>query len=285
MTALPLVFTAWGPLPGKEYENSIGGLCDLAKANDVATVALQVGQAQRKHSDQIHSKGLLVAAWGVLGAGAKAQIEALKPDVLIVQAESESQRKDAVACLRENPAPSALRYCVTSGAGVLTKAGWKELADLGVTDVLVEVYAEVARQTGNPVYANVERLLWQVRNDTEETLSSVHIHPVCGTYAGWEIPASYVGLAGYEHRTSLYLAEQMAAAQWPAWGKFLSPTPPPATTLAYWVVKQGAQEVHVERAKTYAPGDDGLGRALRWMTDNKQQIRDGKGATLSWVQR
>lgn len=279
---LPIVFTAWGPTPGHGYEGSIGGLCDLAKAAGVKTVALQVGQAEPRHADQVRSKGMKVAAWGNIDQAAKAAVDAMKPDVIVAQIEGPGQYDAAIRLFDSNPYPGADRAVVTTYGGLASAAAWNELTRRGVQSCLVECYA-----SDDPViHANLDTMLWQ---GTQYGIPAEMLFAVVGTYRG-ETPSAYRGLTTARLRTlGLYLAEQMSAAQWEAWGAQIraaqQTTPPPPTLQAFWDVRSGAAILHSERAVTYSATDDGLGRTLAWLASNKATVRAAKSVEIRWTRR
>jgi hypothetical protein len=269
------MYTAWGTAPGGQYENSWGVLRDACLAHGFKTVALQITQCRREQVEDMQDKGLFVVGWDEAHRVTRASFDKLGFDGFMPQVETPGQFDATVSALRDGIGKDVPKAVVTTYWGLYDEGDprngrrWKILAGLGVEECHVECYA-----SESPVWADLDRMLGQgeIYGIPREVLV-----PVCGVYRG-ELPPVYSGLSAQKRVFGCYIAEPMTEMQWKAWGGVNK-----VDQVYYWRLTAGASVLHEERAITYAPGDDGLGRMLDWMEKNKPIIRSAKAVDLDRV--
>jgi len=276
----PIAYTADGTAPtGFWGGGSIGGLIAHCKAHGFKSVAVQVGQVTRQQVAWLQEAGLFVIVWEVLGSNLPQILDDLKPDGVHCQIEGPGQYDAALAAFSAIRGRSNIaRGIVTTYWGLFNPLSpqdglkWKALANLGVEEAWVECYAGE-----NPVAASLDRMLGQ---GEVYGIPKAALKPLCGTFRG-ELPITYSGLRDRAPDFGVYIAESLSEPAWTAWGG----VKPNVTQVYYWQVWNNATSklLHEERATTYSPTDDGLGRTFKWLEDNKATVRSANDIEIKRV--
>ncbi len=272
---MPLMMVAWATGSGKEWEGGSigGGLIQPCQTFGFKSVALQVSQCTRQHVKWCQDAGLFVVGWDHPGRFTNEDYAARGFDGFMPQIESPDQLVGALRYLEQGVGADKPKAIITTYFGFDDGHGGQHWADLhgqGVTACFVECYA-----ADGPAHANLPQMKQQ---GVTYGIPAEFFVAACGTYRG-ELPPVYHGIELQGRNFACYIAETMSTDQWRAWGTLNMTTP----QVYYWRVLAGASILHQERAVTYSPTDDGLGRTLTWCEQNKALIRTAKSVDITRV--
>lgn len=267
---LPMIFTAWGFTTDVNYGT---GLAKICKDNGIKSIAVELGYVSKGQVKELKDAGIYTIAWNVVDSQSGPALDDLGVDGFMPQIEGPGQYASCVAALEASVGVGKHKAIVTTYSGMEDPTHWSKLKSLGVEAAFVECYA-----ADDPNHAKLDVMLWQ---GTQYGIPADRLFAACGTYRG-ELPPVYSGLKDLKRDFAIYLAEPMASDQIKAWGGVNVPE----TVVAYdWVLMAGISELHREQAKTYSPGDTGLGRMVKWQESNLDIIRRAGAVRLQRVLR